>query len=165
MSAPKHLGADDWRKKPRGEKVPGAVKVAALSMAEAGFSVVESSRTFGISRELFYRTKRDLVEPDAGLVERYRKYRSALLTQSQMDDFVVQESMRARMLGAGDEMTTGEAIAAYNAVSGNLARTYDRERLEEGKSTGNVAVLVQAIHDIRDRERGKIEGGDKDAEG
>jgi hypothetical protein len=99
------------------------------------------------------------VEADRAAVEKYKLNRVEILAEGQMKRQGLANKIIARLNDglepdAKKKLTYHEMINALRAADGGTGILYDKERLEMGESTENVAVIVGAIKDLkRKRER------------
>ena len=100
------------------------------------------------------------VAEDRTEVERYRLNRVEVLAKGQVKRqnlaLRIIDDLHRSMDGAEGtkKLTNHEKVNALRALDGGFGILYDKERLEMGESTENVAVIVGAIKDLkRKRER------------
>jgi len=89
------------------------------------------------------------------VVDYYKINRADIFAAEQASDVSLQKKLKERKLSDADieELTVNEALNWFRALGLDFGIKYDKERLERGESTENVAVLVGAIKEWKKRKR------------
>ena len=99
-------------------------------------------------RELNYDNFRDVVDY-------YKVNRADIFAAEQANDISIQKKIKEKKLTDADidGLTVHEALNWFRALGLDFGIKYDKERLERGESTENVAVLVGAIKEWKKRKK------------
>jgi len=89
------------------------------------------------------------------VVDYYKVNRADIFAAEQAVDIGIQKKIKEKKLSDEDidGLTVHEALNWFRALGLDFGIKYDKERLERGESTENVAVLVGAIKEWKKRKR------------
>ena len=120
-------------------------KAIVKTMADADISYKEISDTIGISQGHIRNIIKQF-ESNQELIDWYQKNRLSVLQKAQLDDLAIQDLIRSLITPEEiQKMTPGQKAQWFTAVGTDFGIKYDKERLEKGESTENVAVVVGYI--------------------
>lgn len=86
--------------------------------------------------------------------ENFDLMRQEVYAADQMDVLRIQRKIRNKRFKDQkiDEMSDKDIIVLYKELRGDQRDKFEQERLEKGESTKNVAVIVAAIKDLKNKE-------------
>ena len=126
-------------------KFTNETKVVAKSMVDAGVPRRKIVQTLGISLGHIGNIIKEF-DSNQELIEWYQKNRLAVLHKAQIDNLAIQDAIRGSLTKEEiDKWTPGQKAQWFTAAGTDFGIKYDKERLEKGESTENVAVVVGAI--------------------
>jgi len=127
-------------------------KIVVKSLLDSGRSVEEAADAMGMCRK----TVQDInkyFDADPKLVHHYRTNRAKILAKLQADELMLQAQIRESITPEEiKNMTPGQRVSWFNALTISHGTKYDKERIERGESTENVAVLVKQIKELKAQE-------------
>lgn len=95
------------------------------------------------------------VKGDAAVVEEYKVNRAEKFAGSQARLMVAADYILGKMTKAKlGRLKPNDSIKRLRDIYGMIAQLHERERLERGESTENVAVVVKAIKEIKAKRAG-----------
>jgi hypothetical protein len=113
------------------------VSKALVDVVERGLTLQEAGNNQNVTKQAIHYAIKDLIPPPE--VATYAKNRVGLIQTAQMKSLIAYNSL--------DEEETKEMIKRRGMVDFGIM--YDKERLETGQSTGNIAVLVDHIESLQ----------------
>ncbi|MCP4597013.1 hypothetical protein [Neptuniibacter sp.] len=105
-----------------------------------------------------------------GVVDEYKSKKADLLAYTQARAMTAQQRILDHHVYGEEVQKDGEVVskialmdnnqakAWFQAISVDYGIKFDKERLERGESTENVAVIVTAIRDLKKKKAGKLKG-------
>jgi hypothetical protein len=148
-------GATHSRRKPFGTpfSVPIERKVIAKTMYEAGNSYRAISEALDMPQRSIGLIIKEF-ETDQTLVNYYRENRLDILVKNQMDNIILQGMIKGTLTQDEiDNMTQNERARWFSALGVDYGIMFDKERLEKGESTENVAVIHKYIQEMKKGKR------------
>ncbi|MFC1515628.1 hypothetical protein ACFL7E_02590 [Thermodesulfobacteriota bacterium] len=129
-------------------------KVVVKSLVDAGNNYRKIREMMGVSLGAIHKIAKDF-EADRELVEFYRNNKSDILLKAQMNNMALQQAI---INSISDEdikrMTANEKARWYQVLGTDHGIKFDKERLERGESTENIAHIHRIAKHIRDKQRG-----------
>lgn len=128
-------------------------KVVVKSLVDYGMKYDEVQEITGISRGYITRIIREF-KSNEGLVDWYRKNKGKLLSAMQFENMALQDALRRSLSDAEIEnLTPDQKQRWFTALGTDFGIKYDKERLEEGLSTENVAGIWVVARQWREQRR------------
>jgi len=132
-------------------------KVVIKSLVDSGNSYREVQKVIPVSIGYITRIVKEF-ESNRELIEFYRANRTDILLKAQLDSMALQEAIRNSITEEDiGKWTPDQKARWHQALTIDHGTKFDKERLERGESTENVSVIVQALHEIKERRRAKRE--------
>jgi len=131
-------------------------KVVVKSLIDAGSTYRKIAEIMDVSLGTIAKIAKEFVG-GGKLVEYYRENRVDILLKAQIGNLDLQQLIRASMTADKIKgMTAGEKARWYQVLGTDFGIKFDKERLERGESTENIAHIHKVAKAIRDRRRGLI---------
>ena len=128
-------------------------KVVVKSLVDAGMPYRTVNEVTGVSLGLITKIVKEF-EANRELVEWYRGNKVNILLKMQVDNLALQNAIRGSV--TEEELkgwTPDQKQRWFMALGTDFGIKYDKERLESGQSTENVAVIVGAIKEWKKKRR------------
>ena len=126
-------------------------KVVVKSLIDSGMPYRKVNEVTGVSLGYIKKIVNEF-EANKGLIEWYKTRKGEVLLKAQLDSLALQEAIRNSITDEEIQKWTPDQKARwYQALGVDFGIKYDKTRLEEGESTTNVSVIVQAIRDAKRR--------------
>jgi len=135
--------------------IPDDKKVVVKSLVDSGNSYRKTAEIMGVSLGTIHKIAKEF-DADRDLVEFYRNNKSDILLKAQMNNMALQQAI---INSISDEdikrMTANEKARWYQVLGTDHGIKFDKERLERGESTENIAHIHKVAKEIRDKRRRK----------
>lgn len=122
-----------------------------LDLHARGFSAQEIAKQQQVAHSTVWRFL-ERMKPEIGAVEEFKKNRADVLARIQAKSLDAQErildTLDDGLLSALTPSQKSAMLIALNAQNGTL---YDKERLERGQSSHNLAILTAMLDDAHDK--------------
>lgn len=130
-------------------------KVVIKSLVDAGQSYRQVQKIIPISLGYITRIIKEF-ESDRELIEWYRKNRADILLKAQIDSMALQEAIRQSITEDDiNSWTPDQKARWHHALTVDHGVKFDKERVEKGESTENVAVIHEFIIKMKKEDRKK----------
>lgn len=135
------------------KKISKDKKVVVKSLVDAGVPYRKVNEVTGVSLGYISRIVKEF-ESNQELVEWYRTNRVKVLQEAQLENLSFQKAIRDSVTEDDLKNWTPDQKARWYQVLGtDFGIKFDKDRLERGESTENVALIISAIKDLKRRRR------------
>ena len=144
-----------WAKEKKGVEVkdpPENRNAVIQSLVELGMPKREVGRMLNLGPSQVYNVLNQF-EADKPFIDKFRENRTKIFTLNQLK----RQALQDRILDTiKDEDITSESmykrVVAVKELGVDKHREFEMERIEEGKSTDNVAMIMKHIYEIKEEE-------------
>jgi hypothetical protein len=127
-------------------------KVVVKSLVDAGMPYRKVNAVTGVSLGLIGKIVREF-EANRDLVQWYQKNKLELLQKAQAENLALQQAIRDTLTEDEIRKFTPDQKARWFAALGvDHGIKFDKERLQAGMPTDNIAIIVKQIKELKEAE-------------